>query len=47
MPPTSRAVLMLARPITSSLACLSIWIASSLVGVRIRASGHPGSELVF
>lgn len=39
MPPTSSAVLMLGRPNTSSLACLSIWIANSLVGVRMRATG--------
>lgn len=41
MPPTRRAVLMLGRPTTSSFACLSIWMASSLVGVRMRAAGLP------
>lgn len=47
IPPTSNAVLMLGRPITSSLACLSIWMASSLVGVRMRATGLPAPCVAF
>ena len=38
-PPTRSAVLMRGRPPISSLAWRSIWMASSLVGVRMSADG--------
>ena len=38
-PPTRSAVLRQGRPLISSLACRSIWMASSLVGVRTSPDG--------